>query len=57
MKKRRRGENIEDLLLQILDELKSINKKLDAVTPSLNASDIIDRLDSAMNDMIPKLAE
>lgn len=26
---------MEDLLIQILDELKSINKKLDAVTPSL----------------------
>lgn len=49
---RKESDEMKNLLLQILTELKSINKKLDAVTPSLNANNVVNRLDSAMNDMI-----
>lgn len=44
---------MEGTLNQILIELKSINKKLDAVTPSLDANRIVDRFtESVQNELL-----
>lgn len=41
---------MEELLQQILEELKNINKKLDALTPSLNKDAVMDAVNKHMND-------
>lgn len=41
---------MEELLKEILFELRAINKKLDAATPSLNMNDVVDRLTERLHD-------
>ncbi len=44
---------MQETLKEILIELKSINKKLDALTPSLNVNEIVDRLtETVQNELL-----
>ena len=43
---------MEELLKEILIELQSINKKLDALTSSSSIDDIIHQIESAIDDTL-----